>query len=276
MIKHILVPTDGSDQADIGVRYAVDFAQDYQATLHGLHVVDIKLLEGPFLRDISASLGTAPYVNYEGNISLILEERGRAALDAFRRVCEAAGATCETILDTGLVVRTILERAELSDLIVLGRTGEHGKWLEGLMGSTTEGVARRSDRPVLVTGTQRVGREKLLVAYDGTAHAKEALHVAADFGVKWSAHVSVVVVGIEHGDALLAEAQSYLQAFELETSYLREEGDEGERIMHTADTIKADLLVMGAYGHSKVRELVVGSTTAYALNHAGCPILLTR
>ncbi len=93
MIKKILVPTDGSDYAMVGVRYAVALASQYDATLHGIHIVDIKLLEGPFLRDISASLGTAPFVNYQGNIAMILEERGTAALESFKETCEAAGVT---------------------------------------------------------------------------------------------------------------------------------------------------------------------------------------
>src|SRR5690606_17565563 len=73
MIKRILVPTDGSHVATLGVEYAIALASACQAHLTGLHVVDVKLLEGPFLRDISASLGTAPYVNYQNNIALILE-----------------------------------------------------------------------------------------------------------------------------------------------------------------------------------------------------------
>ena len=80
MIKKILVPTDGSENALVGARYAVALAKQYGAQLHGLHVVDVKLLEGPFLRDISASLGTAPFVNYQNIIASLLEERGEAAL----------------------------------------------------------------------------------------------------------------------------------------------------------------------------------------------------
>ena len=111
MIKHILVPTDGSDSAARGVRYAVGMARRYDAKLHGLHVVDVKLLEGPFLRDVSASLGTAPYVNYQGNISLILEERGGSALDTFLQACQEAKVECDTELLTGLVARSIIEKA---------------------------------------------------------------------------------------------------------------------------------------------------------------------
>jgi nucleotide-binding universal stress UspA family protein len=276
MIKHILVPTDGSDSAIRGVRYAVQMGQQYDAKLHGLHVVDVKLLEGPFLRDVSASLGTAPYVNYQGNISLILEERGASALETFREACEEAGVQCETELITGLVARSILERAELTDLIIMGRSGEHSEWLEGLVGSTTQAVVRRASCPVLVTADETPGSDRFMVAYDESNHARRALQVAADVCGDWKARLDVLVVGDDRTKAWLDEARSYLEPHDLTVVYERRDGDPSEMIVEYAKECEADLLIMGAYGHTKVRELVVGSTTAYAMNHSPCPLLLTR
>jgi nucleotide-binding universal stress UspA family protein len=276
MIRRILVPTDGSEYASIGVRYAIASAQRYRATLYGLHVVDIKLLEGPFLRDISASLGTAPYVNYQGNMSLILEERGNAALDAFRTACEEAGVACETGQITGIVSRCIVEKSELADLIVMGRGGEHSEWLDGLVGSTTAAVVRRAKQPVLVTGVDTPGTKRFLVAYDGSVHAKKALQAAASIGVDWNMPCHVLVVGDAKLGPLLDEARAYLATHPVTVDYVLRPGDPSETIVAFAKECGADLLVMGAYGHTKVRELVVGSTTAYALNHAPCPLLLAR
>lgn len=276
MIKRILVPTDGSDYAAVGVRYAVALATRYGATLCGLHIVDVKLLEGPFLRDISASLGTAPYVNYQGNISMLLEERGKAALEAFSNVCEKAGVACETGQVTGIVSRCILEKSELTDLIVLGRGGEHTEWLEGLVGSTTAAVARAAKRPVLVTGVDTPGDTRFLVAYDGSDHAKTALLHAADIAVEWKMACHVLAVDDPNSTRLLDEARAYLDTHKVDAEYVLRQGDPSEAIMAYAEECKADLLVMGAYGHTKVRELVVGSTTAYALNHAPCPLFLAR
>jgi len=276
MIRSILVPTDGSEQAARGVRYAVALAKRWRAKLHGVHVVDVKLLEGPFLRDISASLGTAPYVNYQGNIALILEERGKAALAYFTKVCEEAGVPCETSEMTGIVSRCIVEKSELADLVVMGHGGEHSEWLDGLMGSTTAVVVRRAKQPVLVTGTDTPGNRGFVVAYDGSPHAKRALQTAADIGVDWRMPGHVLVVGDEEDQALIDEARAYIETHELEASYVLRPGDPSEVIVAFAAECEADLLVMGAYGHTKVRELVVGSTTAYALNHAPCPVLLAR
>ena len=276
MIKRILVPTDGSDHAALGVRYAVGIAKQYGATLRGLHVVDIKLLEGPFLRDISASLGTAPYVNYQGNIALILEERGKTALEAFRKACEEAGVACETSQVTGIVARCILEESDLADLIVMGRGGEHTEWLEGLLGSTTEAIIRRAEQPVLVTGTDTPGATRFLAAYDGSHNAKRALQTAANISTHWNMPFDVLVVADLKADALVQEAQAYLETHAIEVQYVCKQGDPGEIIVDLARESGADLIVMGAYGHSKVRELVLGSTTAHVINHAPCPLLLVR
>jgi nucleotide-binding universal stress UspA family protein len=275
MIKRILVPTDGSEYASIGVRYAVAMARRYKATLVGFHVVDIKLLEGPFLRDISASLGTAPYVNYQGNISMILEERGGAALDTFQQLCDAEEVACEVEQVTGIVARCIVDKSELADLIVMGRGGEHSEWLDGLVGSTTATVARRATRPVLVTGVDTPGTRRFMVAYDGSVHAKRALQAAASIAVDWKMPCHVLVVGDAKMSGLLDEARSYLASHHVTVDYALRAGDPSETITAYAQEVEADLLVMGAYGHTKVRELVVGSVTAYALNHAPCPLLLS-
>jgi nucleotide-binding universal stress UspA family protein len=276
MIKRILVPTDGSETAHVGVRYAIALAQRCRAALFGLHVVDIKLLEGPFLRDLSASLGTAPYVNYQGNIAMILEERGRAALEVFRASCEEAGVACDTELTTGIVPREIAEHGELADLIVMGRGGEHGPWLEGLLGSTTEAVARRSRQPVLVTGTDTVRTGLLLTAYDGSDNAKHALRIAAQWASEWQAPLHVLLVGGADTDRNLEQAAEYLSAYDIESELVRRESEAGEAIVNYAGEVDATLLIIGAYGHSKMRELVLGSRTAYALNRAPCPVLLVR
>lgn len=275
MIKQILVPTDGSEHALLGVQYGIGLAKQHEASLIGLHVVDIRLLEGPFLRDISASLGTAPYVNYQNNMSLILEEKGKAALDDFAVRCEKSGVQFQRTQLTGSVAHTIIEQSELADLVVMGRGGEHGEWLGGLIGSTTEAVVRHAKCPVLVTGRKEARIQRFVVAYDGSPHAKHALQFATSIGEAWLVPFEVVAVS-KDGDGIIAEARSYLDAHDLAVEYTVLDGDPRDAIVDFARDRQADLLVMGAYGHSKVRELLLGSTTQYVINHAPCPVLLAR
>ena len=160
MIKHILVPTDGSEQALIGASYAVGVAKHLGASVHGLFVVDIKLVEGPILRDVSASLGTAPFANYQGNISMILEQRGESALDVVSKKCAEAGVPSTSEQATGVVSRMIVEKSELRDLVVMGRNGITAelrgvagaldRFRELLQGGVTDKVTRHASIPVLV------------------------------------------------------------------------------------------------------------------------------
>ena len=276
MIKRILVPIDGSAAAMKGARYAVALAKTHRTTLRGLHVVDVKLLEGPFLRDLSASLGTAPYVNYQGNIALILEERGKAALAEFTRLCEEAGVSSDTIQVTGTIPRAIIEQSDLADLTIMGRGGEHSQWLDGLVGSTTEAVVRRTSSPVLVTGTDTPGFNRFMLAYDGTHMAREALKQAVVIAVNWNIPFDVLTVGHKEDGTILDEARDYLDSHEVDVRYVQQEGDPDETIIRYAEACSVDMIIMGAYGHSKMRELVLGCTTAYVMNHAPCPVLLAR
>lgn len=275
MIKRILVPTDGSEQAAVGVRYAISMAKRHEAQVLGLYVVDIKLLEGPFLRDISASLGTAPFVNYQGNIANLLEKRGEAALGVLRSLCEEERIPCEAKQVTGTVAHSIAMESELADAIVIGRAGEHHAWLEGLLGSTTEAVIRRAACPVLVTDRGEATLTRVVTAYDGSSNARKALHLAAELCTRWSVPLELLIVH-ENGEALTKEANEYLDAYEVDKTVSVRLGDGSETIVEFTNEIGADLLVMGAFGHSKVRALVVGSTTAYAVHNAPCPVLLTR
>ncbi len=276
MIKRILVPTDGSELAQTGAAYAISLAQSFKAHIQGIYVIDVKLLEGPFLQDLSASLGTAPYVNYQGNISMLLEERGKSALKALSEACEAAGVPCETTQASGVVPRVIVEHSGLADLIVMGRGGEHNEWLDGLVGSTAEAVIRRSELPVLITGTPQPGHERVLMAYDGSTHAQNALRTAVAFAEMWKTSLNILIVGEESNSVAAAEVTGYLEAHGVTGQVIEAPGDSGEQIVAHAKSTDADLIVMGAYGHSKVRELVVGSTTTYVINHATCPVLLAR
>lgn len=276
MIKRILVPTDGSEAATVGCKYGIELARQLEGKIHGYHVIDIRLLEGPFLRDISASLGTAPFVNYQNNISMVLEARGKAILEAFEDLCEASGVVCETSQDTAALVRSIVEKSELFDLLVLGRGGEHSEWLDGIAGSTTQAVIRRTGQPVLVTATAEVGRKRLLVAFDGSKSASHALQLGTSLAESWGSALEVLAVGSTKGESMLEEARSYLEAHNMNATYTLREGDPSEAITGYATESGAELLIMGAFGHSKMREWVVGSVTAYVLDHAPCPLLLVH
>jgi hypothetical protein len=60
-MKRILMPVDGSVSGDIALEYCIYIANKINATIAGLHVLDINLLQGPMLTDISGAVGMSPY-----------------------------------------------------------------------------------------------------------------------------------------------------------------------------------------------------------------------
>ena len=110
--------------------------------------------------------------------------------------------------------------------------------------------------------------KKILVANRGEI-ARRIMTTCHEMGIAVVAVYSDVDRNAVH--VLEADHDVYLGGAGPRDSYLNI-----DRIIEVAKECSADLLVMGAYGHTKVRELVVGSTTAYAMNHAPCPLLLTR
>jgi len=278
MFKHILVATDGSEHSRSAARYAVSLSQRYQAALKAVYVIDIKLLEGPFLRDISASMGIDPAGNYQQNMAAIAEKRGEAALAVVSDMCAESGLDCETRLVTGTVVRSICDETRSTDLLVIGQHGEHADWADGLLGSTVYSVIRRVKLPVLVAGVEHKEFSRVLAAYDGSDAALKALKVAATLCTEWPLPATVVTVANDEaaGERLLDEARRYLDAYKLDVQFEVVGGEPAEAIIECTANIGANLIVMGADAHTRVRELILGSTTNHVIHHSPVPVLLSR
>ena len=93
MIKTILVPQDGSTYGKAALDYSKWLSGRFGAGLVRLHVVDVVSLEGPFLHDLSGSLGFEPFLNFSAKMREALEERGKTILTAFDEACAAKGVT---------------------------------------------------------------------------------------------------------------------------------------------------------------------------------------
>ncbi len=151
-IKRILIPTDGSDYGKTAIEYGIYIAGRLEAQLIGLHVLDIRLLQGPVFTDISGSAGLPPYQEFLPMFQSGLEERADAVLLAFRTRCEQSGLQPEIKKAAGIIDETIIEEAKNADLIILAQRGEHFHLSSGgILGSTAESVVRKSGKPVMVT-----------------------------------------------------------------------------------------------------------------------------
>ena len=278
MIKSILVGIDGSDHSRTSLAYAAWLGQRLSATLTGLHVVDVVSIEGSFFHDISGSLGFEPYLDFTSKMREALQERGRVLLDEFATYCRGQGIRFETQLDIGIVPNVICERAHEADLVVIGHRGLNRRFTTGLLGGTAETVSRKCPRPVLMTPLEFREIRSPLLAYDGSQRASAAMHVAAEVCTQLGLPLTVLTVCKDRSEAerVVEQARRYLDSYALATKVLVVEGQAYDMIPRTVTEQSFDLLFMGAHGHGRIIEMVLGSTTEFVLRNATCPVFLNR
>jgi nucleotide-binding universal stress UspA family protein len=279
MIKSILVALDGSQHADAALDYGLWLAGRLRAKITGLHVIDIVSIEGSFFHDVSGSLGFEPYLDFAARMREVLQERGRVLLDAFTQRCVERGVPHDTALPMGIIANEICDQARTADLVVMGHRGVNEQFSTGLLGSTTESVARKSPKPVLVCPMRFREIRQPLLAYDGSARASLAMHAAAELTSALGLPLTVVHVprdGAGDSQKILAEARRYFEAYDVALTCRTASGPPHQAIVDLITGGGYDLLFIGAYGHSRIIEMVLGSTTEFVLRNSPCPVFLAR
>ncbi len=210
----------------------------------------------------------------------LAQKRGRLILAAAKeRLAEQGLENVTTKLRFGDLVETMQELESDADLIVIGKRGEAADFAKLHLGSNIERVARASAKPVLVTSRAFKPIEKVLIAFDGGDSIERAVSYIskthASFG---GLKLELLRAGDKNGpeNARLEQA----------TARLREAGYEAEaRVVSgqpevvISDAVRDgdfNLLIMGAYGHSRIRTLIIGSTTTEMIRSCKIPILLFR
>ncbi|MEM9472621.1 MAG: universal stress protein [Pseudomonadota bacterium] len=180
---------------------------------------------------------------------------------------------------------TALDLARCSDLVLINRL-QHGSTLMD-PDMTLEQLMFETGRPVIIVPTSYSGDktgQRIVLAWNGTREASRAAFDALPLVSATSAGcVRLVCPPIPEGSARqlpqgagLAEAIAR-HGVEPEIKPLPgRHADAGAEILAECEEFDADLLVMGAYGHSRLREYVFGGTTETVLNDAGIPIMVSR
>ena len=241
--------------------------------------------------------GSAP-ANLSGNITLgartaLLEElsaldeqraklaqkRGRAILDDAKARLDAAGiAEVTTKLRIGDFVETVAELEAEADMIVVGKRGEAADFAKLHLGSNLERVVRSSHKPVVVASRAFKPVNSFLVAYDGGTSAMKAVDHISRSPLFAGLQCRLLSVGADNEETRrrLASAQAMLEAGGYPVSADILPGQPETVIAEAVESEGIDLLVMGAYGHSRIRSLIIGSTTTEMIRSCKIPVVLFR
>ncbi len=180
--------------------------------------------------------------------------RGRAILDDAQALLAKSGVTeVTTRLRHGDIVEAVADFEADARVILIGKRGEAADFAKGHLGSNLERIVRATHKPLFVASRAFRSIEKVLVAYDGGASAIKAIDHIARSPLFQGLTVHVVTVGTAKPAMTkgLADAKAMLKAagIEAETSVLP--GQPETALAELVEEAQFDMLVMGAYGHSR-------------------------
>jgi nucleotide-binding universal stress UspA family protein len=202
----------------------------------------------------------------------------QALRDEFDQRCQASHIAGSLTIEAGQAVDQICQRAGLADLVVAPLLNPPGSRLMGRLSSEFRALVQRCARPILAVPAKPSSFTQTLLAYDGSPKAKEALYVATYLSGRW--RVPLVVLTVTEANSnieiLKAEAKLYLEQHNVPASYVRQSGAVGEAILTTSKDYGCDLIIMGGYGHSKMKDLVLGSSVDLVLRESKQAMLICR
>ena len=265
---------------------------DHAAWIAGRTGLGVELMhvlgrrEGGGARDLSGAIALGSRSTLLDRLASLDEERarlaheqGRAILDDARAILEGAGVGRVTAqLRRGDLVEAVAEREGDAELIAIGKRGEAADFARGHLGSNLERVIRACHRPVIVASRAFAEPRSVLLAFDGGESARKAVgHVARD-ALYEGLPVTVATVGPETPAARsrLDAAVAELEAAGRTARAALLPGTPDEALAALVEREGHGLVVMGAYGHSRIRTLVIGSTTSEMIRSCKVPIALVR
>ena len=274
-IKDILVHIDNSRSCSQRTRLAIELAQGYDAHLTGVYIVP-RLTVPPYAEVY------VPSTIYETQAEL---EKGQTAEaeKAFRYAVQQVGLNYEWRVVDDPIINSVSLHSHYADLVIVGQEDPDDPRYVPIV--TPDDLVMRAGRPVLVVpyiGVQGRFARHVMVAWNGGREAVRAVHDAIPI-MQRAEQVEVVSINpiapgseeripsadicrhlARHG--ITANAQT-IQARDIEVGdiLLSRMADEG-----------IDLLVMGAYGHSRFREMVLGGATKHILSSMTSPVLMSH
>jgi len=267
-LEKLLIATDRSIFSEGAIREAINFAKKCSSRLYIVSVME-----------------TNPeYETIGVNVFQKEEEEAIEYLESIKKRVSQEGLSCQTTLLHGnepyrLIVNEAAEKK--IDMIIIGRRGRSGI-MKVLMGQVAAKVIGHAPCKVLVVPrAARIECRKILVATDGSeysiAAASEAIGIAKRCGS------DIITVSVAHSDIELKRAETNVgtivemaQKDSIPIEALTPIGRSDDVIVEIAGGRAVDLIVMGTYGKTGLKKLLMGSSTEKVIGHAACAVLVVK
>ncbi|MBU3002399.1 universal stress protein [Paraglaciecola arctica] len=280
----IMTCVDGSAITDAVTDAAIWASKKLNKPICFLHTLEKEQQHGA--DDFSGAIGLGARSALLEEMTLLDEKRGKIALQLGKELlntvsqkAHSAGVKdVEMMQRHGDIVDATEDLYDKTRLIVVGRCGEGHDGNFSALGSHVETLLRKACHPVLIVPAKFNLPSSFMVAYDGRDTADIALQKVIEGGLLHGLHCHLVSVKnneTELKDKLdLAKQRMQDEGFTVSSAFI--EGDIHQSLMQYKTANKIDLMVMGAFAHSKLRRFFVGSNTLKMLEHCDVPLIVLR
>ena len=281
----LLVCIDGSVYADNLCTNAAWVANQMNAEIDLLHVMR-RSSDYQAPTDHTGLIGLEERSGLLEELTRVDEERGRLdqrkgsiILEHGARMLQEAGVkTINSLHRRGSLVETIQDYEDSVEMIFMGKRGEHANVNSAFLGSNLEKVARAIHKPLFIASSIMRPIRRFLIAYDGKGSVRKAIdYITSQPLLKNGLERHLLVVERTKGDIETVEAEQQLKQSGFQVILQTEESPHTDQVISSYVVEKQiDLLVTGAYSHSRMRSLLLGSTTASLIKACKVPLLLFR
>jgi len=248
LFQSILVPMSGEVEGWRVLEQAILIAQREGAKLNGLHIVSTE--------------------------KIAVQAKARETQEKFHELCRAAGVEGSLAIEVGEPAKKILERAILTDLVMLKIVYPPGAGLAGLA-SPLRAIISRSSRPLLALPAGATHLDRAVLAFDGSARSKEALFVAAYLAEQWKTSLTVYTGEGANAAAMQDIARQYLELHEIQAEFVIAKATT-ETLKRVTEERSANLVLMGGYSGAILKEVTIGSWVNYMLRENNAPVFICR
>lgn len=278
-IKNILVPIGGSEYSQNALELAVRFAKKFKADLTGLYVKDIRFFEGPWFKPIKGRVTAEPYFELKKSVAASLNEREHKIKSYFEKVCDRDGVKHHFEAFKGIPSSVIIGRTAKMDLVIMGKRGEHAKWLQRLLGSECSRVLHDINKPLLVVD-QVLPKEmnKVLLCFAGGFFADKALDITRYLCMKNGFKLSVLTIATKTTKAIQVQnkAKEYFLKNDIKAQYLLSTGDVEKEIIKVKNVWGMDMIITGGSLYKKFEDYITSSLADKILVESRIPVLFVR
>jgi nucleotide-binding universal stress UspA family protein len=284
IMTKIITCVDGSAISPAVTEAAVWISKKLSKPILFLHTLEKEQQHGA--DDYTGAIGLGARTALLEEMTKLDEQRSKVALQLGVKLLEhvvsqakAAGVEeVESLQRHGDLVDSIDDIQGQTRLIVIGRSGQGHDGNFNVLGSHIETLLRKASHPVMIIPGVFQTPVSFMIAYDGRETADKALQRVIDGGLLYGLHCHLV--SVENNESYqkdkFASAQQKLEdkGFTVTASFI--EGNIHESLMEYKETHDIGLIVMGAFGHSKLRQFFLGSNTLKMLESSKVPMIVLR